>query len=288
MKISGFTFARDAVRFGYPIVESIQSMLPICDEVVVAVGDSQDGTLDLIRNIESDKINIIETVWDDKFREGGLILAQQTNIALSYCQYDWCLYLQADEILHEQFYSNVVDSMKRCLNDRRVQGLLFDYVHFYGSYWTVGIGRNWYQKEIRIVRNHSGIESYRDAQGFRLNGKKLRVKHTNAKIYHYGWAKPPDLMTAKQKNLDRFWHSDDAVERKYSFKDFHIYNNLEEVELFTGTHPKVLAGKLPDYPPEESVTLLNNRTRNKSILHWLEVNIFHTRFGEYKNYKLLH
>lgn len=287
MKVSGFTFARDAVRFGYPVVESIQSMLPICDEVVVAVGDSQDDTLKLIKNIGSEKIKIIETKWDDRLREGGRILAQQTNVALSHCQYDWCLYLQADEILHEQFYSNVKDSMTRHLTDKRVQGLLFGYVHFYGSYWTVGTGRNWYQKEIRIVRNHIGVESYRDAQGFRLNGKKLQVKHTGAKIYHYGWAKPPELMKAKQKNLDRFWHLDEIIEKKYSDNNFQIFNALDEVELFEGIHPKVLAGKILDVPPKELLSTLKNRKKKKNILYWLEQNIFHARFGEYKNYKLL-
>ncbi|MDI6767632.1 MAG: glycosyltransferase family 2 protein [Bacteroidota bacterium] len=288
MKISGFTFARDAVRFGYPIVESIQSMLPICDEVVVAVGNSNDGTLKLIQNIGSEKIRIIETVWDERLREGGRILAQQTNIALSHCRYDWCLYLQADEVLHEQFYSNVMDSTTRYVDDQRVQGLLFDYVHFYGSYWTVGTGRNWYQKEIRLVRNHIGVESYRDAQGFRLNGNKLQVKHTDAKIYHYGWAKPPGLMIAKQKNLDRFWHSDENVEKKYSDNNFHIFSALDEVELFKGTHPKMFAGKIPEEPHQELMSALKNRKRKKSILRWLEENVFHTRFGEYKNYKLLH
>jgi glycosyltransferase involved in cell wall biosynthesis len=287
MKVSGFTFVRNANKFGYPIVESIQSMLPLCDEVVVAVGDSQDGTLDLIRNIESDKINIIETVWDDKLRQGGHILAQQTNIALRHCRYDWCFYLQADEVIHEQFYPEVQATLKRYFEDQHIQGLLFDYVHFYGSYWTIGTSRNWYRREIRIIRNHIGVQSYRDAQGFRLNGNKIQVKHTDAQIFHYGWAKPADLMTAKQNNLDRFWHSDDKIKQKYSNNDFHIYKKQAELERFTGTHPKVMANRIPNSPQQDNHPDILIGKKKKGWLRWLEQDVFHTRFGEYKNYKLI-
>ena len=52
MKVSGFTFIRNAIKYDYPIVEAIQSILPLCDEVVVAVGNSEDDTLALIQNID--------------------------------------------------------------------------------------------------------------------------------------------------------------------------------------------------------------------------------------------
>ena len=40
MRVSGFTFIRNAIHYDYPIVEAIHSILPLCDEVVVAVGNS--------------------------------------------------------------------------------------------------------------------------------------------------------------------------------------------------------------------------------------------------------
>ena len=48
MKVCGFSFIRNAVKYDYPIVESIRSILPICDKFVVAVGNSEDNTLQLI------------------------------------------------------------------------------------------------------------------------------------------------------------------------------------------------------------------------------------------------
>ena len=75
MKVSGFTFVRNAIKYDYPVVEAIKSILPLCNEVVVAVGKSEDATLQLIKSIDSPKIRIIETVRDDSFRTGGRVLA---------------------------------------------------------------------------------------------------------------------------------------------------------------------------------------------------------------------
>ncbi|MBI5477142.1 MAG: glycosyltransferase family 2 protein [Ignavibacteriales bacterium] len=286
MKISGFTFVRDAVKYGYPVVESLKSMLPLCDEVIIAVGKSSDNTLALVKNINSDKIKIIETVWDESLREGGKILAQQTDIALSNCTHPWCLYLQADEVIHEKYYPVIQKSIERYQNNQSVQGFLFDYVHFYGSYWTIGTGRQWYRREVRIVRNNIGVRSFRDAQGFRIDNKKLTVKHSDAEIFHYGWAKATDQMIAKQKNLDRFWHQDDAIKEKYSSGNFKIFGNLDEIELFIGTHPEVMVGMVGKLDRSVEQLIQENR-KPKNFFRWFEENILHTRIGEYKNYKLI-
>jgi len=81
MKVAGFTIIRNAIKFDYPVVEAINSILPICDEFIVAVGNSDDETLQLIKSINSPKIKIIETVWDDSLRQGGQVLAIETNKA---------------------------------------------------------------------------------------------------------------------------------------------------------------------------------------------------------------
>ena len=79
MKVTGFTFIRNAIKYDYPVVEAITSILPICDDFVVAVGNSDDGTLALIQSIHPTKIRIVETIWDDTKREGGKVLALETD-----------------------------------------------------------------------------------------------------------------------------------------------------------------------------------------------------------------
>jgi cellulose synthase/poly-beta-1,6-N-acetylglucosamine synthase-like glycosyltransferase len=183
MKVSGFTFVKNAIKYGYPVVESIQSILPVVDEMIVCLGDSEDDTNNLIASIGSDKIKIIHSVWDDSLREGGKVLAVETNkaIAATAADSDWLFYIQADEVVHEQYHKTIVDAMQQFKDDKRVEGLLFNYHHFYGSYKYIGDGRRWYSKEIRIIRNDRQIKSYRDAQGFRWDDdRKLNVKLIDA------------------------------------------------------------------------------------------------------------
>ena len=154
MKVCGFTIVRNAIKYGYPVVESIKSILPLCDKVIVAVGKSDDDTLTLIKSIDPQKIEIVETVWDDSLRKGGKVLAAETNKALDAIpiEYDWCIYVQADEVLHEQDYPAIKEAMLQYRDTSEVEGLLFKYLHFWGTFDYLGVTRNWYRNEIRIVK----------------------------------------------------------------------------------------------------------------------------------------
>jgi hypothetical protein len=83
VKVTGFTFIRNALIYDYPIREAILSVMPLCDEFVVAVGNSDDETLELIQQLDSPKIRILETVWDDSLRANGEVLAVETNKAFN-------------------------------------------------------------------------------------------------------------------------------------------------------------------------------------------------------------
>ena len=218
MKVSGFTFIRNAIKYDYPILEAIRSILPLCDEVIVAVGNSEDDTLQLIQSIDP-KVKIIETVWDDSVREGGRTLALETDKAYAAISKDsdWAFYIQGDEVLHEQYYPAIKASMLKYKDKPSIDGLLFNYLHFYGSYDYVGSSISWYPDEIRIIRVRKDIFSYRDAQGFRKQpNEKLNVKRIDAWMYHYGWVKPPEKMQLKQKSFHKIWHDDQWINERIS------------------------------------------------------------------------
>lgn len=248
MKVSGFTIARNAVKFDYPVVEAITSILPLCDEFVVNVGKCEDGTLELIRSIGSEKIRIIESEWDDSLREGGKLLAIETNKAFDAVSADstWAFYIQADEVLHERYLDVVRKGMEAHKYNAQVEGLLFNYTHFYGSYDYVGNSRRWYRNEVRVIRNDKQIRSYRDAMGFRKNDEKLKVKPLDAWMYHYGWVKPPKAQQEKQKSFHKMWHDDKSAERMAGAADEFDYSHIDSLELFKGTHPAVMQKRIQE------------------------------------------
>lgn len=289
MKVSGFTFIRNAIKFDYPIVEAIMSILPLCDEVVVAVGKSDDDTRKLIEQIDSNKIRIIDTVWDDNLREGGHVLAVETDKAFDALSNDsdWAIYIQGDEVLHEKYLEAVKEGMEKWVNTPDVEGLLLNYQHFYGSYDFVGDSRRWYRREVRVVRNDKSIRSYRDAQGFRKNGRPLNVKHIDATMYHYGWVKPPEAQQAKQQSFNKLWHTDDWVEKKIPKVESFDYSSIDSLRHFTGTHPDVMKTRIKalnwnfSFDPSKKKLPLKSR-----FLHTVE-SITGWRPGEYKNYRII-
>lgn len=289
MKVAGFTFVRNAIMFDYPIVEAILSILPICDIVVVAVGQSEDDTLSLIERIPSDKIKIIKTIWNDELREGGMVLAEETNKAFKAIpdDYDWAFYIQGDEVIHEADLISVEKGMQDYHHRKDVDGLLFNYRHFFGSYDYVGNSPRWYANEIRVIKNNKKIYSYKDAQGFRKNNnEKLNVAPISAYINHYGWVKDPRVMQAKQESFNKLWHDDDWMEENIpNVEEFDYFSNIDSLEKFDGSHPKVMQEHIKrlnwNFNYDISFNKSSSKHRIKEILKKLGMDT------SYKNYKVV-
>jgi hypothetical protein len=138
--ISGFSIVRKGVSFDYPFLEAWRSILPVVEELVINVGISDDETLKRTQEFATHeghgKVRIIESVWpldDPKKKREGLILSEQTNLALDACKNDWCLYIQADEVIHEADHIKILNAVKHASShaDRRlhVDGIVFTYQH---------------------------------------------------------------------------------------------------------------------------------------------------------------
>jgi hypothetical protein len=252
MKVSGFTFCRNAVKYDYPILESIRSVLPLCDEFIVNVGRCEDGTLELIQSIRDPKIKIVESVWDDSLRKDGLIYSQQTNIALASCTGDWAFYIQADEVVHEDDLPIIRRSMQDHLRNPVVKGLLFRYLHFVADYWSTN---PWfYHKAVRIIRNNGEVESCGDAVGFHVkttqqylqSGPKEWLPYSGGRIFHYGGVKDPKTMLEKKREQAAMHHGENlppsaAKELAGDAFQFDDYAILKE---FSDSHPAVMKARI--------------------------------------------
>jgi hypothetical protein len=292
MKVAGFTFIKNAVQNDYTIVEAILSILPICDEFIVAHGNSIDETLTLLQSINSDKIKIIDTVWDDSLREGGRTFALETDKAFRAISkdVDWCFYIQGDECVHEKYLETIKNEMQLCLANPKIEGFLFKYKHFYGSYDFFAHSRRWYHREIRIVRNLPQIHSYKDAQGFRFEDRKINVKLIDAYIYHYGWVKPPSGLVDKMRNFNKFYTENDAlIDEKYPEFTAFDYGNADQLITFEETHPEVMQNRVQKSNWKFAIdpTKTNKKLPlRRKILAWIEQKTGRRLFA-YSNYKLI-
>jgi hypothetical protein len=289
-KISGFTFIKNGLTLGYPILESVLSIESICDEVIINVGfedielTRDDGTFQyLLDHLKDPKYKFVKSWWDPRITKNGLILSQQTNIALSHCTGDFCQYIQGDECIHEDDLKIILNGVKLMESNTKINGLIFNYMHFYGNVDTYKYTRNLYRREVRLIRNHLGIKSWLDAQGFRnSDDTKIFAHLIPARIFHYGWARAEQVMKKKVKVFDTFYHEEDLGNKEFQ------YERNWGLTKFTKTHPKVMKNWIEkNRNPIDLMSLPLSWGKNlfglvisDTIEKWTGY-----RMGEYKNYR---
>lgn len=236
MKVSGFTIVANAVRLDFPVVESISSLLEWCDEVVVNVGRSDDGTLELIRSIGHPKIRIVETEWD--FALGPQMLCDETARAMRACRSPWGMYIQADEVLHEAGVGALLETIERADRDPKIEGVALRYRHIFGRSDLEATNRHWYRREVRAVRLDPAaqVHPFRDAQGFRVGGgdRRVRALLANAEMFHYGYLRSAAAMRGRVA-IDRTLYPD----RKAPERDPAYLWWSPGLRAFRGAHPAV-------------------------------------------------
>ena len=301
-KISGFTLIRNGTRFDYPYLESLRSLAPLVDEWVINVGLGDDDTLARVREFAQNevlgKVVIFESDWQldqPEKKRGGLILSEQTNLALDRCTHDWCVYLQADEVLHEEDHACIKKAIQEQNAHSDIDGLLFQYRHFYGSFDVIQDSRNVYRREVRVIRKSSGARSVGDAQSFRKSdGEKLRVVHCGARIFHYGWVRTPAAMKEKTFFMDQLYHGDpsakDAQDGTPHTGDNYRYKRIWGLRPFCETHPQVMALRIQNqgwhWDLKNSPFIFSWRDIKNVVLDTIE-RVTGYRFFEYRSYRLV-
>lgn len=291
LKISGFTFIKNGLTLGYPILESILSIESICDEVVINIGfddqelTSDDGTYQYLKNNLLDpKYKILKSWWDPQITKSGLILSQQTNIALAACTGDYCQYIQGDECIHQDDLKLILDGVRLMETNTKIDGLIFNYLHFFGNVDTYKYIRSMYRREVRLVRNHKGIVSWLDAQGFRnADQSKIYAHLIKARVFHYGWARTEKVMAKKVVIFDTFYHGD----KKPSTGEFKYQRDFG-LRRFTQTHPKVMDSWIIKNKNKLDLMGLPLNFNTNIFGLWISEiieNLTGYRIGEYKNYK---
>lgn len=258
MKVSGFTFIRNGTLLGYPYIESLRSLLPVCDEVFVAVGASEDDTLARVKAIGDPKLQVIETAWNESMQDRGYVYAQQKMIAHFNCRGDWAFYLEGDEVLHEKDIPHIKTVLQTHVANPKIEALVFDYHHFYGTPQTLAVSPGWYRRAPRVIRNT--IRSYApDGLFFVIMDKNKKGRYPTAAlagvpIYHYGHVRRVSDMRLKIQKISRYWG--------HAPPDFDGYGDIDPQALgsFEGSHPEIMQQWLaentqqslilnPDYKP---------------------------------------
>ena len=251
------------ISLDFPLKECILSVIPIADEIVLINGDLE-GRGGEVANVVADlqeyskefgdwEGNFVEyhLPWRDSFRKNmhGLSI----TAAISQCTKDYILWLDADEIIHEQDHKSILSLM-----NFKADAYSFRTIHFYRDYEHYKIPKgNWYNHRPKFFKNNLGIwDGYQSWLELGADGRSfVRREYTSdlitwdykpvhsfaikvkIPIYHYGWVRHPSVMLLKQNSIERRHHPD--------WKDWKSWEwDMKDTDIFEGSHPKVMADRL--------------------------------------------
>jgi glycosyltransferase involved in cell wall biosynthesis len=278
MKISCFSFIRDGVKLGYPFEESIRSALPICDEFIIAVGASDDGTWERLQAMNEPKLKLLPAQWNEQCRSHGFVYGQQKMVAQYNCTGDWAFYLEGDEVLHEQDLERLRSAMEHYLEDQDVEVLAFDYYHFYGDANHLRVSSQAYRKAARIIRNRlrsiapDGLywavikdKSWHGGRNKRRS-RYPKAAALNIPMYHYGNARDVRFLKKKAATGNQYWANS-------VFYDSYGDIDPGQIGLFSGTHPAVMESWLQthasqgfEFNPDHRLTRREKKHRHLARL----------------------
>jgi hypothetical protein len=243
MNIFGFTLLRNGIKYDYSFRECLDSLAPVTQKVYLALGEGEDETEKVVSELPY--LKVIPTIWDDSLREGGIILSQQTNIALNALKEDhghlddsWGIYLQCDEVFHEEDHELILSDLKKA-QEGGYDTVAFRYFHFWMDHHHIAINKKWYPQEIRAVKLNTPIESWGDAQSFRNHNK---VYYSDAKIFHYGHVREQESYLQKKADILKLYHSDERI-FKYKRREKR-FDRQTETLLYWGSHPKYMRDRI--------------------------------------------
>ena len=122
------------MKYDYSFKESLDSLAPIVEKTYLALDSGTDSTESEVRKLPN--IQIVPSVWDMSLQK-GLVLSVETNKALEALRTDhgsesnaWGVYLQADEVLHEDDY----EILKRDIEKAKTIQIGFLAIDKYGNH----------------------------------------------------------------------------------------------------------------------------------------------------------
>jgi len=244
-------------------MEAIHSALPICDEYIIVAGDSDDETLDHLASLDDPRIRIIHTRWSPDTTPQKCLLAQQTNIGLGFCEGRWCLYLQANEVLHEDSLPQLHGLMEQHADNQAVEAMLLERLTMWSDYdHYIPVYPRRFKYTARIIRPNIGTYSIRDGMsfaifdGFSTKGRYPQSIDSGIDLYRYGFVHSVAQQAAK---FERAVHKTEASEA--AGMDYYSQRLPRQfIARYEGSHPQVMTDRIAAYPAEDRLDLNRCRT----------------------------
>lgn len=197
--LGGTLFAFNAISQDYCVDAAIQSLIALCDKVVLLDAGSTDSTAELMKGYESENTKVICLQKDEWNKQiGREKLAYFTNIAIGSLDTDWQFNLQSDEVIHEYCF----DAIREAIAQPHTEGYWVKRINLFGDsqhYLDVDVSRIPVGEQIIRLCKTNYI-SVGDAQSIHCPEAKMDYLE-KIRIYHCGFVRNKFVHPKKIKHM---------------------------------------------------------------------------------------
>lgn len=242
--LGGAVCIRNGDLLDFPWRQCVQSLLPVCDEVVLCVGSrSTDNTEEDAREWASREGKIKLCIWDWPDPKGDPdFWVKWLNYAREHITCDYHLQLDADEILHEDSY----DEVRRFIQFTPGRSAVFTRYNFWKDHkHTIPDGHCLGKYVIRLAPAHVWLAS--DGCHPMGNEAVSISTRTSAQIFHYGFIRKRDAFFKKERLLQNYFFNSydprlESAEKEHGnwMQAYGMPDWVHQLDEYHGTHPAVI------------------------------------------------
>lgn len=218
MKTLGATIAlRNGIEYDFCFEECIASLLPVCEEIVVAESQSTDGTRARLEEMAKaePKIKIYDYPYTNPVGDPCWVM-NWTNFAREKLTTDYNIQMDADEVLHESAYDRIMSKIQ----GREVSLLCRRWNFWKDHRHLIPLGECCAAEVLRVCPTKYWLAAdFPDSRG--RESMDIQIGALDVCIYHYGFIR-------KRK---AFFEKEEALQRAF-FNDYDP--NLKKAETYDG------------------------------------------------------
>lgn len=243
--LGGTVIIRNAIALDYCIRECLESMLAVCDKVVVLDAGSTDGTLEYIYSVQllEPNLKVISGAWGPD-TERFFRLSRLLNDARNYLDTDWHLMMQGDEVIHEDSFPWIRKAIERPFGD----GYSLTRLNLYGDLnhcvrFDLPNERKPTADRILCLGRRE-YPTHGDGDHLLIERSKVSLKYLrNIVVFHYGYVRDDVKQIQRIKAMpDWFWGPGSPVDTRlggmtevFDWRKWHTAEDLMEIPM---PHPK--------------------------------------------------
>lgn len=240
--LAGILCVRNGFELDYNWEISGESLLGVCDELVLSDCESSDGTRERMNewSARDSRITLHSYPWSNPINTNEWWV-DWLNTARQHAKSDAVMFLDADEVLHEDSYETV-----RRAADNGLAGFCHRYNFWRDAQHLIPEGKCCGHEVLRIGPKNNWFPSdYPDPHG-RDADIIAKAQHLDIRIFHYGFLRKREAFFKKAREVQRIWAGtfDPRLEAAEKFEGNWsempgVTGWENQLVDFTGTHPKI-------------------------------------------------